>query len=193
MSKLNLNGLVGITGYAQHGKDSLANLFVADGWTKLAFADQLRKALYVLNPWVSLGEVEPAVTRRYASLIDELGYEATKAMPEARRLLQVMGTEVVRDIIGEDAWVKALGKRIVDHGPGQFVIPDVRFPNEAAFIRQHLGYLVFVDRPDFDNGIAKDHPSEAFIGKLREEADLVITAYDLNELELVYKTVLADG
>ena len=62
--------IVGITGYAQHGKDSIGSLFEGIGFHKMAFADGLREMLYTLNPWVD----GPGGIRRYASLIDDVGY-----------------------------------------------------------------------------------------------------------------------
>ena len=42
----------------------------------------------------------------YREAIEERGYTEAKAeFPEVRRLLQVFGTEVGRDLFGENVWV----------------------------------------------------------------------------------------
>lgn len=50
-----------------------------------------------------------------------------------RQLLQRIGTEVIRDTLDGDFWVKALGRRLA-HGGG-YVVDDARFANEVAYLR----------------------------------------------------------
>ena len=46
--------IIGISGYARSGKDSVANILVQDfGFERRAFADKLREALYALNPIIA--------------------------------------------------------------------------------------------------------------------------------------------
>lgn len=180
--------IVGVTGYAQHGKDTVANLLERDyGFRKMAFADALRKSVLVLDPFVPLpGWTSPV---RYSELLDSVGYEEAKKNPEVRRLLQVMGTEVGRDILGDDTWVHALNK--ARNGPARVVIPDVRFPNEGDYVlNANHGHhrLVGVVRvnPDgtpFDNGIGTEHASEAHVASLLLRADVTFVASDVETLE----------
>ena len=45
--------IIGLTGYAQSGKDTLANILVENyGYTRVAFADKIREFLYEVNPMV---------------------------------------------------------------------------------------------------------------------------------------------
>lgn len=80
-------------------------------------------------------------------------------------LLQVLGTEVFRRR-DPDVWVKAVYRKIQDKSPAIAVIPDVRFPNEAAFVKAMGGKLIHVRRflADGERYIASDrsttHPSE---------------------------------
>ena len=168
-----IDRLIGLNGYAQTGKDSVAAILVESfGFERRAFADPLRDALYALNPWLT-AQTETCVRRvRYAQLIDDLGYEGarrTAYAPEIRQLLQRLGTEVGRNILGADVWVQTAMRAIgigVDRGPAVFdcvwpenyVFADCRFPNEAEAIKAAGGEVWRVERPGY--GPINDHPSE---------------------------------
>jgi len=47
--------IIGLSGYAQSGKDTVANYLSEYGFTRLAFADPIRKLLYQMNPIVKEG------------------------------------------------------------------------------------------------------------------------------------------
>lgn len=142
--------LIGLTGYASSGKDTVADIIVQDyGYVKMAFADPLREMLLTLNPMVSS-------TASLQRIVREHGWNgAKKRFPEVRRLMQVFGTDVVRNRIQEDFWVKTLGQRIQDHL--LVVVSDVRFPDEAELILRQGGVMFRVER----SGVEKlNHISE---------------------------------
>lgn len=147
--------IIGITGYAQHGKNTIADALEGWGWTPVAFADGLRELVSAIDPYVFCD-----YPQRYASVVQERGYEAAKHVREVRRLLQATGL-ACRDIFGEEAWVNALDHSLFSDQP--YVITDVRFPNEAAYIKDMGGELWKVVRPNFDNEVGTDHPSERYI------------------------------
>lgn len=177
--------LIGITGYARHGKDTLAGVLVRDfGYYRISFADPLKQLLYAMNPYV------PHVAS-VRTLVDEMGWEEAKGWPEVRRLLQELGT-AARNILGEDVWLRAAEKKMVEAAPQPVVIPDVRFPNEADFIRRHGGELWAVRRQDFDNGLGTDHESERHVAEIANRADRVfINADGIRELEALVPEALA--
>ena len=82
--------------------------------------------------------------------------------------LQTLGT-LMREHVREDFWVQALAQRL-DFGRDNFgrdivfdlvVVEDVRYPNEAQWIRDMGGVLVKVDRPGYvPEGRDPNHPSE---------------------------------
>src|SRR5690349_22289773 len=109
--------IVGIGGRLAAGKDTVADYLVGKGWLKFGMSDPLHEAMLRLNPIVSS---EPYISYEdhygykewstsevtYQSATDDLGYtEAKAAYPEYRRLLQAFGTEVVRELIGDNVWV----------------------------------------------------------------------------------------
>jgi len=201
--------LIGITGYAQHGKDSSGDVLVKEyGFTKYAFANQLKELALEINPYV-----DSEYTTRLYQLVQDQGWEEAKKNPEVRRFLQVLGTSV-RDIVGEDAWIRALVTQMTAdgnwdrQGPGYgaaVVITDVRFPNEAEFIHKFGGELwrvkrfVIRDDPEtwdtqvlpYDNRIGVEHLSEKLVSSL--PADRVIEAVSLSTLQASVMAIMNDN
>jgi dephospho-CoA kinase len=111
--------IIGLSGYAQSGKDTVAELLCLNyGYKRISFADPMRDAIYTLNPYVEGGN-------RVADLVDEYGWDVAKANPEVRRLLQVFGTEVGRKQFGENFWVQQAFDKLEST---KIVFADVRFP-----------------------------------------------------------------
>lgn len=146
--------LVGMVGFAGAGKDTVADILTDDGWTRIAFADVLREALYRLDPLIPCG----SQVHRLSYLVDRMGWDRVKReMGEPRPLLQRLGTEAGRDLLGENVWVDAgMEKAAAVDGP--VIVTDVRFENELAAIRQRGGTVVYISRPG--HGAVNDHPSE---------------------------------
>ena len=158
--------LVALSGYGGSGKDSVADVLVADyGFKRYAWADTLRLAAAALNPIVSW---DGRVPIRYIDAIEEVGYNVAKfEYPEVRTLLQRLGTEVGRNLIGDNVWVDATLHRIQrECDPwDDVVITDTRFLNEVEVVKnpeasplRGSAYCVRVNRPAV--GPAGDHPSE---------------------------------
>ena len=127
--------IIGLTGYAQSGKDTVANILVEKyGYQRIAFADPIRALLYETNPMLKEGY-------RVQGLVDVYGWDKVKVdYPEARRLLQELGLGA-RKLFGDMFWVNQALKGI--DASGKYVITDVRFPNEAKAIRVHKGSQIW--------------------------------------------------
>ena len=121
--------IIGLHGYAQSGKDTVAGFL--PGYERLAFADRLRECVYALDPVV---EFHDKFTR-VQPLVDSFGWEYAKVnCDEVRRLLQVFGTEVGRQLISDSIWVDVVLDQMRDgleHPESLFVITDMRSINEA--------------------------------------------------------------
>ena len=97
--------IVSFSGKKQFGK-STASQFLVDnyGFVNLGFADELKNHMLILNPYVDVDgyELEDGAYR-LDFLIEKYGWDVAKEeFPEIRRLLQVYGTEVVRNNFGEN-------------------------------------------------------------------------------------------
>lgn len=174
--------IIGISGYARAGKDTIAAALVEQGFTLVRFSDPLKKMMLALNPLIAPG-------LRYAEVVTASGVEGAKHYPEVRRLMQHLGTECVRTYLGQDAWVDAL-ERTLDGGV-DYVVPDVRFLNEAELIRRRCGLVWRVNRPGVD--AANQHISDTQLDDYK--FDTVFsntgTVKDLHTLALTHLHLIA--
>jgi hypothetical protein len=172
--------LVGLSGYAQSGKDSVGAILVKEyGFTRYAFADALKEIVYRLNPLVENAGGGPAI--RMQDVVDGYGWEVAKKSPEVRRLLQVMGTEAGRQVLGDNIWVDTVLNKV---GDDNVVITDCRFPNEAQAVQARSGVVIRVERP----GVAavNAHASETALDSWLYDATIFNTG-TLEDLEWVVK------
>lgn len=133
--------LVGVSGYARSGKDTVGQALVDRGWWHASFAAKLKAFLYAINPQV----VQNGITYRLAGLVDAYGWERAKdEFPEIRKLLQRTGTDAGRKVMWDSLWVDAAMRDVPDWPT---VFTDTRFPNEADAIRARGGIIIRVDRP----------------------------------------------
>ena len=164
--------VIGLTGYARSGKDTVGTMLTDLGWHRIAFADNVRALALEADPWIQVtGTGRPVRLSYYVAAV---GWDEAKAVPEVRRTLQAIGTGV-RTVLGEDTWIDAaLGDayeafRIppgadADGGPAGLVVTDVRHPNEAEAVRQRGGFIVRVDRPGV--GPVNGHEAEAGVERI---------------------------
>lgn len=151
--------VIGITGRARSGKDTVRNFIIAArGGYAYSFADPLRAMLKPLG----IDMDDPYWANRKDEVIPALG-----ASP--RKLLQTLGTEWGRALINDNLWVLLAQQRLLNNGLGM-VVADVRFENEAAWVRNVGGLLVHVLRPDATQ--VRAHASEA--GVVIQDSDVVI-------------------
>jgi hypothetical protein len=89
-----------------------------------------------------------------------------------RYVMQTLGTEWGRRMVGEDIWVRVAEKeirRLVSNGVS-VVVDDVRFPDEAAMIKKLGGSMVRIENPVVTQSTA--HESERHIFNI--EVDYII-------------------
>ena len=99
--------------------------------------------------------------------------------------LQKMGTEGFRDVFGFDFWVVRLGFDVLGEPNVDFVICDVRFPNEAAAVKSWGGFVVNVVRPVFDgpdDGRDSNHPSETALDLYADWDGVILNDGSLDDL-----------
>lgn len=132
--------IIGLTGYAQVGKDTVGAVLREEGYERRAFADKMKAQLLLINPWVPDGDHSLV---RLVELVGRIGWDRAKAEnAEVRRLMQNVGA---REVLGQDVWVKALMPELDPNRA--YVITDVRFPNEADAIKMKGGQVWRVVRP----------------------------------------------
>lgn len=147
--------IVGLCGYARAGKDTAGHILVDHfGFQRVSFADKLREVALAIDPYVGIGDRWEL--QRLSEAVRRLGWEKAKVNPEVRRLLQVIGTDAGRNILGSDVWVDAAFNGLPPEG--RFVFTDVRFPNESKAIFAMGGTVYRITRPGC--GPINNHPSE---------------------------------
>ena len=121
------------------GKTTVADLLIEH--RPVSFAAPLKEAVWTLLGKLGISGSHFVYDDKEA-IIPGLGVSA-------RHMMQTLGTEWGRACVHPDFWVmiaRAKAERIMKDGRS-VVIDDVRFPNEAALIRNLGGELWRIDRP----------------------------------------------
>lgn len=130
--------LIGITGKAGSGKDTVADwLWERHGFLKLAFADPLKlaaEAIFGLPRAVFHDRGKKEAVHPYWG-------------KSPRELLQLLGTEATKPVFGEDIWLKRwLISYSMFKDTDPCVVPDVRFDLEAQYLRNIGGVILHLNR-----------------------------------------------
>lgn len=139
---------IALGGYGRAGKDTVANYLAArHGLARVAFADPLREAALRINPIVRHWRSDGALIHsHYIDLLARIGYERAKdESPDVRPFLERLGTDVGREMFGQDVWVDRAVHRATELGSAVFT--DTRFPNELAAARTLGAIDIWIDRP----------------------------------------------
>lgn len=167
--------LFGIGGWATSGKDTLADLLVEHaGFHKTYMSKPLEKALLTLDPYIPTDDPSALPVERYSELHQRVGYDKSKQVPEVRYLLQVLGTEVGREMFGEDCWVNivmAEASLWMREASTPVAITGIRYKNELLALRNLGGIGVWVSRPGC--GPVNSHSSDNSLGP--EDFDITVT------------------
>lgn len=167
--------VIGMLGVKGAGKDTCAAYLVSEyGFARVSFADALYReaanAFGVTVEFLARRETKEAALpqlclNRCSDMsfvrvaLATLGYRKShgrrrrrhlmRAARSPRWVLQLWGTEY-RRAKNENYWLDRVRSRIVSSAERAFVITDVRFLNEAAFVREMGGLLVRVRRPQLE-------------------------------------------
>lgn len=203
-----------VGGLLTSGKDAFADNLVRDhGFVKLGMSDTLAKAIHIVNPWIQLDH-ELRITwpkkedgstglfgyagefAKYRQLEEHLGYVGAKEYREVREWLQLVGTEVGRELLGKNIWVEAAQSRVQEQfaaGNNRVVITGARFPNELR-----MNFLAFdppvvtsvwIDRPSITAAADLSHSSEGSVSAMDFEY-VLINDQDLKALENASSSLL---
>ena len=179
---------VGIAGNAGCGKDTVADYLVTQhGFEKFALATPIKdgiQAMFNFDHEMLYGSLKEAVL------------ENLKVTP--RVMMQTLGTEWGRETIHPDIWISALQSRISDYIDAtleaepeadiKIVVSDVRFENEADFIRQSLGGGIVVH-------VLRDAEAKpvGIVGHISEQIAAVqqqdVQIFNYDSLESLYRSV----
>lgn len=147
--------IIGISAKMGCGKTALANILLDElpEFKRIAFADVLKQECSEIYKYPLVWNYTEEGKKRLVNT-------GIKSMPimEVRELLQHHGTDIRRKQ-DYDYWIKAMDEQITDGD--NVIIDDVRFPNEADFVKKREGILVRINPyPEWKPEKHSDHISE---------------------------------
>ena len=164
--------IIGICGLIGSGKGTVADILVENhNFHKLSFADKLKDGVASVFGWDrDMLEGDTDRSRIWREKADVFWSNETGGEVTPRLVLQLFGTDCMRNGFFDGIWVSLVKQKILENPDTNWVIPDVRFPNEMRMINSVQGQVWQVrrgDMPDWfyqrrDNGIEPEdvHASE---------------------------------
>ena len=137
--------VVGLTGKARSGKDTVADMANDLGYSKYALASPIKEGIGAMFGYFFTAD--EIYGDKKENISEELGVSV-------RYIAQILGTEFAREYISPDVWLMVADKFVgkcrhsYEKSRNGVVISDVRFPNEAEWVKEHGGVMIRVSRPD---------------------------------------------
>lgn len=148
--------IIGISGYANSGKDEVGNILVRDhGFERRSVGDVVLDILAEVDPVLLAEDSEDPFHRHRMNLwMEQRGYEATKEFSADMRPMMMRLGEACRRVLGNEVLINATFANCPEH----MVMTSTRYRNEAQAIKDHGGFVWRVDRPGV--GPISQHPTE---------------------------------
>ena len=139
--------IIGLVGFIGCGKGTVGDiLHDYHGFIQDSFAAPLKDAVSIIFGWDrEMVEGSTKASRDWRELDDKFWSEKFGYPFTPRLALQLMGTEVGRNVFHQDVWVASLLNRC-NKRMESTVITDVRFKNEVAAIQKEGGLIVRIRR-----------------------------------------------
>jgi hypothetical protein len=138
--------LVGVLGFIGSGKGTAGDILSDMGFESLSFAGAVKDVTAVMFNWPrDLLEGDTDESRTWREQPDKFWSKNFGKDFTPRLALQLMGTEVGRDVFHENFWVLNLESKMKGKKKN-YVITDVRFPNEMEFVHRQGGVLIEIQR-----------------------------------------------
>ncbi len=151
--------IIGITGKKSSGKSLTADYLQSEfGFEQFAFADKLKSGI------ISIFDVPNESL--YGSEVEKNKLDEFWGV-SGRQLAQIIGSELFRDILPtllpqlNNIWIRCIEKKILNSKSDLIVISDVRFSDEAEFIKSMGGVIISIERNNLN--IIDKHQSETQI------------------------------
>lgn len=195
--------IIAFCGRKESGKTELAKICENYGYILISFADSLKKLISELiscniNDINKLKNIEKnykfgAVDCNFISNETKIPIDIVKKeilnknFKTVRELLQIIGTNLIRKY-NPDWHVEQLSKKIEPNK--KYVIDDVRFKNEAEFVKNNNGDCWFIIRPKLDN--ISNHESETSL-KWQDFENIIFNDKTLSYLKFNWTIFMENG
>lgn len=174
---MNHFSIIGLVGRAGAGKDTVASILSeSHGHIRIAFADALRIEIAnsfkidsrLMDDRYEKEKINERITiarcddREFIKRMQDLGHDIHQPR-SPRQILRWWGTEYRRQVCSDKYWHERLQDTIdslMRTGTRKIVITDVRFINEAEFVKSLFGQIWRVTRISADS-VKADHVSES--------------------------------
>jgi hypothetical protein len=142
--------IVGLVGFIGAGKGTVADLLVErHNFFKESFANSVKDSCAAVFGWDrAMLEGDTPESRAWREQPDQWWSDKFGKEFSPRLALQLMGTEAGRDVFHPDLWVHTVLRRCEQAPYNNYVIADVRFPNEINAIKDSGGVVIRVRRGD---------------------------------------------
>ena len=197
--------IIGLAGRLGSGKTELAKVCEEHGYEKLYFALPLKNLCAKLLG-VTVDElnrmktddtrIDFTLTHQARKDISEhtgIGYETItddfrgRKIGTVREMLQVIGTDLIRRY--SPNWHVGEIRKMIEDGK-DYVLDDIRFPNEKEMVEELGGDVWFVVRPDISN--VSNHESENSLTWRDCWNKIIINDKTLEELRFRWSTFVED-
>ena len=195
--------IIGICGLIGSGKGTVADILVENhNFEKLSFADKLKDGVASVFGWDrDMLEGDTDRSRIWREKPDVFWSNETGSEVTPRLVLQLFGTDCMRNGFFDGIWVSLVKQKILENPDKNWVIPDVRFPNEVKMIQGVQGQVWQVRRGELPNWFLEKrdnnkepsdvHASEwAWIDKDQSFEQIIQNDGSLEELLMKLKTMV---
>ena len=163
--------LIGIIGPKGSGKSTLANIIQQKyNFELMSFASVVKDISSIIFGYDrELLEGETKESRIWRETIDKDWSKLLNKDITPRITLQIIGTEFGRKILGQNIWIEVLKNKISKNKNKNIIISDIRYENEAQFIRDNKGILIRVSKSNLEFNLSETHSSEMELYNIKED------------------------
>ena len=137
--------IIGFVGFMGSGKGTAGEILKDMNFHQESFANGVKDVASVMFGWPRhLLEGDTDESRQFRETPDKFWSDKMSRDFTPREALQKVGTEAGRDTFHKDFWVLSLENRI--KFATDYVITDVRFPNEIDWIHEKGGIVIELKR-----------------------------------------------
>lgn len=195
--------IIGLAGRMRSGKTELSKICETYGYERLYFALPLKqlisklidKTIDEVNELKNIESEYILSDNKIKLLSDETNIPLNiinqtiknKIFHTTREMLQFIGTDIIRNF-NKDWHVNKI-QEMIDTNKN-YIIDDVRFPNEKQMIENNGGILFFIIRPNLEN--ISNHESEISL-KWQNFDNIIINDVSLEQLKFKWETFIKNG